>query len=164
MWSFIKIFLILYKSDKRKISQEKTCHGAAVIILAHFDLKLNSNRQLRKFIFLWWLSSWMEGWTVLSNTILKRNKIYLSFNSLGKSYLSFKRRRFKKNWPIRNKNCLWWPCLLMNRDEMSNLYRGTSKDALYQVSIYLAKRFQRRRFFLEINQSETRMACGGHVC
>jgi hypothetical protein len=49
--------------------------------------------------------------------------------------------------PMRNKNCLWWPCLLMNRDEMSNLYRGPSKDAPYQVSIHLAKRFQRRRFF-----------------
>jgi hypothetical protein len=30
---------------------------------------------------------------------------------------------------------------------MSNLYRGPSKDAPYQVSIHLAKRFQRRRFF-----------------
>ena len=28
-----------------------------------------------------------------------------------------------KNRPIRNKNCLWWPCLLMDQDEMSNLYR-----------------------------------------
>jgi hypothetical protein len=52
----------------------------------------------------------------------------------------------------------------MNLDEMSNLYRGPSKDAPNQVSIHLAKRLQRRRFFLEINQSETRMACGGHVC
>ena len=52
----------------------------------------------------------------------------------------------------------------MNRDEMSNLYRGPSKDAPYQVSIHLAWRFQRRRFFLEINQSETRIACGGHIC
>jgi hypothetical protein len=69
-----------------------------------------------------------------------------------------------RNLPIRNKNCLWRPCLLMNRDEMSNLYRGPSKDAPYQVSIHLAKRFQRRRFFLEINQSETRIACGSHVC
>jgi hypothetical protein len=25
-----------------------------------------------------------------------------------------------KNQPIRNKNCLWWPCLLTDRDEMSN--------------------------------------------
>jgi hypothetical protein len=49
--------------------------------------------------------------------------------------------------PIRNKNCLWWPCLLMDRDKMSNLYRRPSIDDTYQVSIYLAKRFQRRRFF-----------------
>jgi hypothetical protein len=51
----------------------------------------------------------------------------------------------------------------MNRDEMSNFYKGPSKDASYQVSIHLAKQFQRRRF-LEINQPETRIACGGHVC
>jgi hypothetical protein len=36
-------------------------------------------------------------------------------------------------------------------------------DASYKVSDHLAKQFQRKRF-LEINQSETRMACGGHVC
>jgi hypothetical protein len=29
-----------------------------------------------------------------------------------------------RNRPIRNKNCLWQPYLLMDRDEMSNLYRG----------------------------------------
>jgi hypothetical protein len=49
----------------------------------------------------------------------------------------------------------------MNRDEMSNLYRGPSKDAPYQVSVHLAKRFQRRRF-LKISQSETKIAYGGH--
>ena len=36
----------------------------------------------------------------------------------------FQWRRFFRNQPIRNKNCLWWPCLLTDRDEMSNLYRG----------------------------------------
>jgi hypothetical protein len=40
---------------------------------------------------------------------------------------------------------------------MSNLYREASIDASNQVSDYLAKRFRRRRF-LEINQSETRIA------
>ena len=55
--------------------------------------------------------------------------------------------KINRNRPIRNKNCLWQPCLLMNRDEISNLYRGASKDAPYQVSVHLAKRFQRRRFF-----------------
>jgi hypothetical protein len=33
----------------------------------------------------------------------------------------------------------------------------------YHVSVHLAKLFQSRRF-LEIDQSETRIACGGHVC
>jgi hypothetical protein len=40
-------------------------------------------------------------------------------------------------------------CLLTNQDEMSNLYRGPSIAATYQVSVHLAKRFQRRRFFYE---------------
>jgi hypothetical protein len=70
---------------------------------------------------------------------------------------------FFRNQPIRNKNGLWWPCLLTDRDEMSNLYRGPSIDASYQVSVHLARRFQRRRF-LKIGQSETRIASGGHVC
>jgi hypothetical protein len=68
----------------------------------------------------------------------------------------FQRRRFFRNRPIRNKNCLWRPCLLMNRHEISNLYRGLSIDASYQVSFHLVMRFQKRRF-------ETRISCGGHV-
>jgi hypothetical protein len=67
---------------------------------------------------------------------------------------------------------------------MSNLYRGLSIDATYQVSIHLAKQFLRRfleidqpekitaygfsvseeKIFLEINQPAIRIACGGHVC
>ena len=58
----------------------------------------------------------------------------------------FRGEDFFRNQPIRNKNCLCWPCLLMDRDEMCNLYRGPSIDASYQVSVHLAKRFQRRRF------------------
>jgi hypothetical protein len=53
--------------------------------------------------------------------------------------------------------------LLSDRDEMSNLYRGPSIDASYQALVHFAKQFQRRRFF-KIGQSETRIACGGHVC
>jgi hypothetical protein len=69
---------------------------------------------------------------------------------------------FLRNEPIRNKNFLWQPCLLTDRDEMSNLYRGPSIDASYQVPLYLAKRF--RRIFLKISRSETIIACGGYVC
>ena len=78
-------------------------------------------------------------------------------------FMRFHRRRFFRNQPIRNKNGLWRPCLLTDRDEMSNLYRGPSIDDSYQVSIHLVKRFQRRIFFLN-HQSKTRIACGGHVC
>jgi hypothetical protein len=46
---------------------------------------------------------------------------------------------------------------------MSKLYRGPAIDASYHVSVHLAKWFQSRRF-LEIDQSEKRIACGGHVC
>jgi hypothetical protein len=61
----------------------------------------------------------------------------------------FQRRRFFRNQPIRNKNGLWWPCLLMNLDEMSNIYRGPAIDASYQVSLHLAEQFQRRRLKCE---------------
>jgi hypothetical protein len=74
----------------------------------------------------------------------------------------FQEKKFK-NQPIRNKSSLWWPCMLTDRDEMSKLYRGSSIDASYPVSVHLDKRFQRRRF-LKIGRSETRIACGDHVC
>jgi hypothetical protein len=67
-----------------------------------------------------------------------------SFCSFGQAVLE---ENFFRNRPIRNKNCLWRPCLLTDWDEMNNLYRGPSIYACYQVSVHLAKRFQRRWFF-----------------
>ena len=84
---------------------------------------------------------------------------YLILVNLAKQF----QRRFFRNRPFRNKNCLWRSCLLTNRDEISNLYGGPSIDPSYQVLVHLAKRFQRRRF-KNIGQSETRNACSGHVC
>ena len=83
-----------------------------------------------------------------------------SFGSFGQTVSEEKNF---KNQPIRNKNRLWRPCLLMDRDKLSNLYRGLPIEDTYQVTVHLAKRFQRRRM-LKISQSETRIACGGHVC
>jgi hypothetical protein len=37
----------------------------------------------------------------------------------------------------------------MDRDKMSNLYRGPSIDASYQVYVHLVKRFQMRRLKCE---------------
>ena len=58
----------------------------------------------------------------------------------------FQRKQFFRNQPIRNKNCLWWPCLLMDQDKMSILYRGPFTDASYQVSVHLAKRLEDKIF------------------
>jgi hypothetical protein len=51
----------------------------------------------------------------------------------------FQRRRFFRYRPMRNKNYLWWSCLLTDRDEMRNFHRGNSIDASCHVSINLAK-------------------------
>jgi hypothetical protein len=75
----------------------------------------------------------------------------------------FHRKSCFSNQQIRNKNCLWWPCLLTDQNGMSHYYRGHSIDASYHVLVYLGKLFQSRRF-LEIDKSETRIACGGHIC
>ena len=59
-----------------------------------------------------------------------------------------------------------WPVVAMfvnGLGQNEHLYREHSIDTSYQVSVHLAKRFQRRRF-LEIDQSETRIACKSHVC
>jgi hypothetical protein len=56
---------------------------------------------------------------------------------------------------LRNKNCLWWPCLLTDRDEMSNLHKEHSMDASCQVSVNLAKQFQRRRLKYEKVNEQT---------
>ena len=65
-----------------------------------------------------------------------------SFGSFGKAVSE---EKFFRNRPIRNKNCLWRSRLLMDRDKMSTLYRGPHIDASYQVSVNLARRFQRKR-------------------
>ena len=43
-----------------------------------------------------------------------------SFGSFGQAVSE---EKIFKNRPIRKKNCLWRPCLLMDRDEMSKHYR-----------------------------------------
>ena len=45
--------------------------------------------------------------------------------------MQFQRRRFFRNRPTRNKNCMWWACLLTDRDEITNLNTGNSIDDSY---------------------------------
>jgi len=52
--------------------------------------------------------------------------------------------------------------MFTDRDKMSNVDGGLSIDGSHQASVDLAMEFQRRRF-LEIDQSEARIACSGHA-
>jgi hypothetical protein len=60
----------------------------------------------------------------------KLDRMHLSFGTFGQPVSEEKNL---KNQPIRNKNRLWWPCLLMDQDGISNLNKGPSIDASYQV-------------------------------
>jgi hypothetical protein len=53
----------------------------------------------------------------------------------------FRGEDFLRNQPIRNKNCLWRPCLLMDQNKIRILYRGPSIDASYQVSFAVFRKY-----------------------
>jgi hypothetical protein len=95
-----------------------------VLFLFLFLYKSVSQRDFRRFFGVQKWSKWMKFF--LFSAILKE------WNVRG---------------TIRNKNFLWQPCLLTDRNKMCNLNRGPSIDTSYQVSVHLAKQFQRRRFF-----------------
>jgi hypothetical protein len=69
-----------------------------------------------------------------------------SFGSVGQAVSE---KKIFKNLPIRNKNCLWRPCLFVDWDEISSLYRGPSIDASYQVSVHLTEGFQSHIFVIQ---------------
>jgi hypothetical protein len=69
---------------------------------------------------------------------------------------------FRRSLPTRNKIAYGSHVCKLDRDEMSNLNRGPSMDASYQVLFHLAQWFQRKRF-LELDQPETIIAYHGRA-
>ena len=114
------------------------------------------NQPIRNKNCLWW-PCFLTDRHKMSKQSLQRtfHRCFLpSFGSFGQAVSE---EKIFLNRPIRNKNCLWQPCLLMDRDKISNLYRGPSIDAHYQVSVHLATWFQRRRFFRNNQKKELPM-------
>jgi hypothetical protein len=51
----------------------------------------------------------------------------------------------------------------MDRDKMSNLYKGPSIDASYQVSVHLAEGFQRRLKCEKLTDDRRQMMAKAHI-
>ena len=72
-------------------------------------------------------------------------------------------RRFFRNQPIRNKNSLWWPCLLTIGMKRAMFIENSPQILSTKIRFIWPSGF-RGEDFLEINQSEIRIGCGGNVC
>ena len=106
------------------------------------EQKIFRNRLIRNKNCLWWSCLLMDR-DQMSNLYIGP-PIDTSYQVSIHLDKWFQRRNLLRNQPIRNKNCLWWPCLTIDRDEMSNCNREPSIDASYHVSVHFAKRFQSR--------------------
>ena len=133
----------LYRESSKDTSYQVSIHLAKRFQRRRFFKKLTNQKQELPVAAMFVNGSGRNEQS-LQRTF---HRCYLpSFGSFGQA---LSEEKIFKNRPIRNKNCLWWPCLLMDRDKMSNLQRGLSIDASYQVSLPLAKGFQRRRLKCE---------------
>ena len=74
-----------------------------------------------------------------------------SFGSFGQTVSEEKNL---KNQPIRNKSCLWRPCLSTDSDQINNLYRGPSIDASHQFRFIWPSDFRGEDFFKSANQKQ----------
>ena len=108
--------------------------------------RLFRNQPIRNKNCLWW-PCLLADRNEMTNLYRGPARCFLpSFGSFGKVVSE---QKIFLNRPIRKKNCLWRPCLLIDRDKISNLYKGPSIDAFYQVSVHLAAGFQSRRLKCE---------------
>ena len=140
--------MFVNESERNEQSLQRTFQGCSYQVSIHLAKRFQRrnffrNQPIRNQNGLW-QPCLLTDRDEMSNLQRTCHRCFLpSFGSFGQAVSE---ETIFKNRSIINKNCLWWPCLLMDQDKMSNLQRGSSIDASYQVSVHFVKQFQRRRF------------------
>ena len=129
----------LYRGPSIYASQHVSVHLAKLFQSRRFQKSTNQNQELPV------MAMFVNGSGQNEHSLQRIfHRCFLpNFSSFGRAVSE---EKIFLNRPIRNKNCLWWPCFLIDRDKISILYKEPSIDASYQISVHLGKRF-RRRFF-----------------
>jgi hypothetical protein len=84
------------------------------------------------------LQTWPPQTILVSDWLISKKSSPLKpLGQMNRNLVGSIQEKIFNNQPVRNKNCLWQPRLLTDRDEISNINRGPSIDASYQVSVHL---------------------------
>ena len=133
------------KNFQKSTHQKQELHVVVAMFVNRSGRNEQSSEDIPQMIpnKFWWQPCLLTDRDKMSN-LHRGHSIDASYQVSVHLAQWFQRRRFLKNRPIRNKNCLWWPCLVMDHNKMYTLQRGPSINASYQVSVHLAEGFQRR--------------------
>ena len=144
------VVLFVNESGRNEQSLQKTFHRSFLPNFSSFGKVVSEENIFQKSTNQ--KQEWLVAAMFVNGSGQKEQSLQRTFHrcflpSFGSFGYAVSAEKILKNRPIRNKNCLWRPCLLMDRDKMSILYRGPSIDASYHISVHLGKQFQRRIFF-----------------
>ena len=122
--------MFVYRSKLNEQSLQRTFHRCFLSSFSSFgkvvsEEKIFRNQPIRNKNCLWWPCLLMDRDEMSSIQRTFHRCFIPSFSSFSKAVSE---EKIFRNRPIRNKNCLWRPCLLMDRDKISNLQRGPSID------------------------------------
>ena len=160
------VAMLVNGSERNQQSQQRTFHRCFLPSFSTFGPTVSEGKNLKNHPIrnnnrMWRPCLLMDRDRM--NNLYREPSINASYQVSDHLAKRFQRRRLLEIDQSETRIALWWPCLLMDRDEMSNRYTGPPIDQFYKVQVHLAEQFQRRRI-LKIGQSKTIIACGGHVC